>query len=176
MLAYADAGYLSDPHKGRSQTRYVFNCNGTAISWRSVKQTNVVTSSNHSEILVIHKASCECIWLRSMIQHISESYGLSSIKGNPIILFEDNIAYIAQIKKGYIKRDRTKHISPKFFYTHELQKSGEIDVQQIRSSDNLADLFTKSLPTSTFKKLIHRIGMRQLKDIDMRGSMLVKGC
>ena len=44
----------------------------------------------------------------------------------------------------YIKGDRTKHISPKFFYTHELQKSNEIDVQQIRSSDNLADLFAKS--------------------------------
>ncbi|RVW38116.1 Retrovirus-related Pol polyprotein from transposon TNT 1-94 [Vitis vinifera] len=171
-----DAGYLSDPHKGRSQTGYVFNCNGTAISWRSVKQTMVATSSNHSEILAIHEASRECIWLRSMIQHIRESCGLSSIKGDPTTLFEDNAACIAQITGGYIKGDRTKHISPKFFYTHELQKSGEIDVQQIRSSDNLADLFTKSLPTSTFKKLIHRIGMRQLKDIDMRGSMLVKGC
>ncbi|RVW19132.1 Copia protein [Vitis vinifera] len=176
LLGYADAGYLSDPHKGRSQTGYVFNCNGTAISWRSVKQTMVATSSNHSEILAIHEASRECIWLRSMIQHIRESCGLSSIKGGPTTLFEDNAACIAQITGGYIKGDRTKHISPKFFYTHELQKSGEIDVQQIRSSDNLADLFTKSLPTSTFKKLIHRIGMRQLKDIDMRGSMLVKGC
>ena len=29
----------------------------------------------------------------------------------------------------------------------------------------------KSLPTSTFKKLIHKIGILQLKDIDMRGSM-----
>ncbi|RVW71587.1 Copia protein [Vitis vinifera] len=176
LLGYADAGYLSDPHKGRSQTGYVFNCNGTAISWRSVKQTMVATSSNHSEILAIHEASRECIWLRSMIQHIRESCGLSSIKGGPTTLFEDNAACIAQITGGYIKGDRTKHISPKFFYTHELQKSGEIDVQQIRSSDNLADLFTKSLPTSTFKKLIHRIGMRQLKDIDMRESMLVKGC
>ena len=111
-----------------------------------------------------------------MIQHIRESCGLSFIKGDPIILFEDNVACIAQITGGYIKGDKTQHISSKFFYTHELQKSGEIDVQQIRSSDNLADLFTKSLPTSTFKKLIHRIGMRQLKDIDMRGSMLVKGC
>ena len=111
-----------------------------------------------------------------MIQHIRESCGLSSIKGDPTILFEDNVACITQITRGYIKGDRIKHISPKFFYTHELQKSGEIDVQQIRSSDNLADLFTKSLPTSTFKKLIHRIGMCQLKDIDMRGSMLVKGC
>ena len=78
--------------------------------------------------------------------------------------------------KGYIKGDITKHISPKFFYTHELQKSGAIDVQQIHLSDNLADLFTKSLPTSIFKKLINRIGMHQLKDIDMRRSMLVKGC
>ena len=92
------------------------------------------------------------------------------------ILFEDNDACIAQITGGYIKGDRTKHISPKFFYTHELQKSGEIDVHEIRSSDNLVDLFTKSLSTSTFKKLIHIIEMRQLKNIDMRGSMLVKGC
>ena len=111
-----------------------------------------------------------------MIQHIQESCGLSSIKDDPTIYFEDNVACIAQITGDYIKGDRTKHISPKFFCTHELQKSGEIDVQQIRSSDNLADLVTKSLPTSTFKKLIHKIGMRQLKDIDMRGSKLVKGC
>ena len=111
-----------------------------------------------------------------MIQHIQESCGLSFIKDDPIILFEDNVACIVQITGDYIKGDRTKHISPKFFYTHELQKSGEIDVQQIRLSDNLTDLFTKSLSTFTFKKLIHRIEMRQLKDIDMRGSMLVKGC
>ena len=136
----------------------------------------VATSSNHLEILAIHEASRECIWLRSMIQHIRESCGLSSIKDDLAILFEDNVACIAQITRGYIKGDRTKHISPKFLYTHDLQKSGEIDVQQIRSSDNLANLFTKSLPISTFKNLIHKTGMRQLKDIDMRESMLVKGC
>ena len=112
----------------------------------------VATLSNLSKILAIHEASRECIWLKSMIQHIQESCGLSFIKGDPTILFEDNVACIAQITEGYIKGDRIKHISPKFFYTHELQKSGEIDVQQIRSSDNLADLFTKSLLTSTFKK------------------------
>ena len=64
-----------------------------------------------------------------MIQNIPESCGLFCIKGDLTILFEDNVACIAQIAGGYIKGDRTKHISPKFFYTHELQKSGEIDVQ-----------------------------------------------
>ena len=47
LFGYTDAGYLSDPHKAKSQTRYVFNCNETAISWRSFKQTMVATSSNH---------------------------------------------------------------------------------------------------------------------------------
>ena len=84
----------------------------------------VATSSNHSEILVMHEASREFVWFRSMIQHIKESCGLSSIKNNPTVLYEDNAACIAQIKGGYIKGDRTKNISPKFFYTHELQKDG----------------------------------------------------
>ena len=111
-----------------------------------------------------------------MIQNIRESCGLFSIKGDLTILFEDNVACITQIIGGYIKGDRTKDISLKFFYTHELQKSGEIDVQQICSSDNIVDLFIKSLPTSTFKKLIQKIGMCQLKDINMRRRMFVKGC
>ena len=72
----------------------------------------VATSSNHSEILVMHEASREFVWLRSMIQHIKESCGLSSIKNNPTLLYEDNAACIAQIKGGYIKGDRTKHIPP----------------------------------------------------------------
>ena len=41
--------------------------------------------------------------------------------------------------------------------------NGEIDIQQIHSSDNLADLFTKVLPTSKFRKLIYKIGMRKPK-------------
>ena len=47
LFGYADAGYLSNPHKVIPQTGFVFNCNGTAISWRSFKQTMVATSSNH---------------------------------------------------------------------------------------------------------------------------------
>ena len=100
-----------------------------------------------------------------MVHHIRETCMLSFDQGSPTILYEDNTACIAQVKGGYIKGDRTKHISPKFFFTHELQKKDDIDVQQIPSSDNLADLFTKALPTSTFEKLIHKIGMRRLKDL-----------
>ena len=98
LFGFADVGYLSDSHKARSQKGYVFNCNGTVISWRSFKQIMVATSSNHSKIIAIHEASDECIWLRSMIQHIQESCGLPSIKDNPTTLFEDNVACISQME------------------------------------------------------------------------------
>ena len=62
----------------------------------------------------------------------------------------------------FVIGDKTKHISPKFFYTHELQESRQIDVKQIQSINNLADLFIKSLPTSTFEKLVYGIGMRRV--------------
>nr|GEV74384.1 transposase, MuDR, MULE transposase domain protein [Tanacetum cinerariifolium] len=64
LVGYADAGYLSDPHKARSQTEYMFLNGGTAISWRSSKQTLVATSSNHAEVITLHEASTECVWLR----------------------------------------------------------------------------------------------------------------
>ena len=37
LIGHADAGYLSDLHKGRSQTEYLFSYGNTAISWRSIK-------------------------------------------------------------------------------------------------------------------------------------------
>ena len=60
-------------------------------------------SDPYKEILAIHEASRECVWLRSMIQHIQETCGLPSIIGNATVLHEDNAACVAQIKGGFIK-------------------------------------------------------------------------
>ncbi|KAM2817807.1 hypothetical protein COP1_041878 [Malus domestica] len=165
LVGYADAGYLSDPHKARSQTGYVFTVGVTAISWRSTKQTLVATSSNHAEILALHEATRECFWLRAVVGHIRSSCDLHPAVNAPTMIFEDNAACIEQVKKGYIKGDNTKHIAPKFFFTHQQQEHQKIEVTQIRSQDNLADLFTKSLPKATFQKLVHGIGMCKLSEL-----------
>jgi hypothetical protein len=57
MVGYVDASYMSDPHNARLQTGFVFLCGGAAISWRSVKQTLVATSTNHSEIISLYEAT-----------------------------------------------------------------------------------------------------------------------
>nr|GEU90436.1 retrovirus-related Pol polyprotein from transposon TNT 1-94 [Tanacetum cinerariifolium] len=147
-----DACYLYDPHKARSQTSYVFLNRGTAISWRSQKQTLVATSSNHAEIIALHEASRECVWLRSMTQLIVISCGLNKLT----IIHEDNAACVAQMKEGYIKSDMMKHIPPRYFaYTQDLIKDNQIEMKYVQSSNNSAHLFTKALPTSVFGKHVH---------------------
>ncbi|KAJ1258697.1 hypothetical protein BS78_10G095500 [Paspalum vaginatum] len=118
---------------------------GTAISRKSSKQTLVATSTNHSEIIALYEASKKCVWFRRMINHILQSCGLGSIE-SPTIIYQDNTACVVQMEIGYIKSNITKHIAPKLFYPHELQKKGEVNILQTKSCDNLADLFTKSLP------------------------------
>jgi hypothetical protein len=117
LVGYTDAGYLSDPHNARSQIGYVFLHGGTAMSWKSSKQTLVATSTNHSEIIALYEASRECVWLRRVINHIQSSCGIQPIE-LPTIIYEDNAACVAQMQQGYIKSDATKHISPKLFYPH----------------------------------------------------------
>ena len=69
----------------------------------------------------------------------------------PTKIFEDNSACVAQLKECYIKSDRTMHILPRFFsYIRELEKNKEVDIEYVRSCDNLTDLLTKPLPTTTF--------------------------
>jgi hypothetical protein len=168
VVGYADAGYLSDPHKSKSQAGYVFFCGGTAISWKSSKQTLVSISTNHSEIMALYEASRECVWLRRVITHIQMTCGLNTIQ-TPTIIYEDNAACVAQVQTGYVKSGLTKHIHPKFFYAHELQKMNEVKVLHTKSCENLADLFTKSLPASSFERCVRGIGMMRLREMQGLG-------
>jgi hypothetical protein len=128
----------------------------------------VATSTNHSEIIALFEATKKCVWLRRVIQHVQNTCGLN-MTSTPTIIYENNFACVAQIQMGYVKTSLTKQISPKFFYLHELQKKGEIMITLTKISENLADLFTKSLPTSIFEKLVQVIGMRRMRDVYKSG-------
>ncbi|KAM1249443.1 hypothetical protein ACFX2G_032802 [Malus domestica] len=56
-------------------------------------------------------------------------------------------------------------LRPKFFFSHQQQDHQKIEVTQIHSQDNLVELFTKSLPKTTFQKLVHGIGMCKLYEL-----------
>ena len=47
-----------------------------------------------------------------MINHIQKSCGLN-VADTPTIIYEDNVACVAQMCLGYVKSNITKHIAPK---------------------------------------------------------------
>ena len=160
LIGYADAGYLSDPHKARSQSGYVFLSAGAAIAWRSTKQTLVATSTNQAEIIALYEACRECVWFRRIIEFVREALGIDR-PTKPITIYEDNKACVTQVQQGYIKTDRSKHIDPKFFFMHELNGK-QLQVVSVGSEQNVADLFTKSLGSTRHYKLLQGLGMTKL--------------
>jgi hypothetical protein len=138
---------------------------------KSCKQTLIGTSTNHSEIIALYEAARECSCLRRVINHIQVSCAIEPI-GSPTIIYEDDVACVAQMQSGYVKSNVIKHITPKLFYPHELQVNGETSILQTKSCDNLSDLFTKSLPYCTFSKCVAGIGMRQLRYLQDLGGAL----
>ena len=98
----------------QSQTGYIFLKHGALISWKSTKQTISATSTNHTELLTFHEVARETVWLRTMEQILNEQCKLKNVD-QPMTIYEDNFACVRQISFGFIKADRTKHISPHIF-------------------------------------------------------------
>ena len=70
------------------------------------------------------------------------------------------------MSSGFIKADRTKHISPHIFsFSQDLLDKGQLKVQKVESEYDIADMFTKALPAYKHKKLIYAAGMRSLQDL-----------
>jgi len=107
--SYVDVGYLSDPYNGWSQIRYFFKCGGTMISWWSVKQTIIATSSNHATFsitwgkwnqqpymkIIVHvllnwKKGILKIYLQSLFQGVLWSYWFIRL-GSDILKMKANM-------------------------------------------------------------------------------------
>jgi hypothetical protein len=169
ISGYADSGFRTDVAAGKSQTGYIFFKNGAPISWKSTKQTTTATSTNHAELLAFHEAARECVWLRTMEQILVKQCKLK-IQDQPTIIFEDNAACIRQMSSGFIKADRTKHISPHIFtYSQDLIESRQLEIKKVESEHNIADMLTKALPAYKHRRLVEAAGMKTLHSLTSPG-------
>ena len=167
MTGFADSGFRIDPNAGKSQTGYIFLKCGAPIWWKSTKQTVAATSTNHAKLLAFHEATRECVWLRTIERIIRQQCQIQE-EEKPTTIFEDNAACIRQMSSGFIKADRTKHISPHIFsFSQDLIDKGQIEIQKVESEHNIADMLTKALPAHKHKKLIYAAEMRSLQDLNL---------
>lgn len=68
-----------------------------------------------------------------MIKHIWSMCKLTFAIDDILIIYEDNTTYINKLKLGLIKGDDTKHITPKFFFSHEQFQEKKLEVCHIGS-------------------------------------------
>ena len=153
LMSYSDASWASDSETRRSVSGVCLMMNGGIVGWRSKKQTLVADSTTYAEYVAAHSGARDVVWLRGLLED------LRCKQVDPTVLYLDNAAAELLITNP-ILHERTKHVDIKFHYVREKYQEGEIRIQHVPTSDQLADIFTKVLPGCKFDSLKSRIGMK----------------
>ncbi len=139
-----DSDWAGDIVDRRSTTGFVIRLFGNPILWKTQKQGNVTKSSTHTEYVALSEAVTEVTYLVGVCDQLLPS---GFIK--PVRIFEDNLGTVCIANLGNFTK-RSKHIEVHYHFVHEAVQSGLICVVKVSSSDNLADIFTKTLSKSVF--------------------------
>ena len=132
----------------------------------------ITQANNGSYLFKSFRNSCTS-WSNSwmcMAKVNDSTYSKKHVDYLPLEAMQPSYMKIIMLVLHKLKEDSQKvtklSISPlnSSIFTSSMKKS-EIDVQQIQSCNNLADLFTKTLPSTTLKKLRYDIRMWRLRDL-----------
>jgi hypothetical protein len=139
-----DSDHINDIDTRRSTTGWGTMMNGGLISWGCQLQPTASGSGTaQSEIVAFHKAHCETLTFR----YILEFLGFD--QGGPSEICEDNQACIDFVIQP-ASNSRLKHLEAKYHEINDMIKLKLIFARKIKSSDNFADIFTKAEDVSTF--------------------------
>ncbi|RDX95942.1 Copia protein, partial [Mucuna pruriens] len=162
ISGYCDADWEGSPIDRRSTTGFCISIRGNVVSWKSKKQSTVSHSSVEAEYRAMVSATCELIWVKQLIQE------LKFADVQPMKLYCDNQATL-HISSNPIFHERTKHIEIDYHFVWEKLPTKETSTKFVNSSNQLTDIFTKSLrgPHHRYKlyvpSLEHIIYMLQLE-------------
>ncbi len=65
MDGYTDSDFQSNIDDKKSTSRFVFIYNGSAVSWKSSKQSTTVDSTTEAEYIAALDAAKEVVWMRN---------------------------------------------------------------------------------------------------------------
>ena len=151
-VAFVDADYGGCKDTRRSTSGYVFTMAGGAVTWSSKRQATVALSTVEAEYVAMSRCAQQMAWTHSWLNEIGVDYTL------PGLIKGDNQGAIA-LNKNTRDHGKVKHIDIRHHYLRDLIKSGEMIMEQVSSSDNLADLFTKPLPRDHHHQLLSSLNI-----------------
>jgi len=156
LVGYSDSDMAGDVDTRKSTTGVGFFLGGNIITWQSQKQRVVALSSCEAEYIAAATAACQGVWLARL---------LAELKGEDASTFSlkiDNESAIA-LSRNPVFHDRSKHIDVKFHYIRECVEENRVQLQSIRTEEQLADILTKALGRERFCELRSRLGVHHVK-------------
>ncbi len=159
LSAFTDAYWASDPDDRSSTSGLLVYLGSNPITWSTKKQLTVSRSNTELEYRALALASTELCWLRTLLKDLGVF-----IPDAPI-LWCDNVFALA-IASNPIFHARTKHIEVDFHFVHEKVLRKDLSIKFVSTIDQLADIFTKSLPTHRFLDL-HRNLMASVRPLEL---------
>nr|GEW27061.1 retrovirus-related Pol polyprotein from transposon TNT 1-94 [Tanacetum cinerariifolium] len=124
------------------------------VSWSSKKQDCTALSTAKAEYVSLSACCAQVLWMQTQLM----DYGFHF---NKILIYYDSKSAIA-ISCNPVQYSRTKHIAVRYHFIKEHVEKGTIELYFVKTDYQLADIFTKALPTDRFNYLVHRLGMRSL--------------
>jgi len=159
LFAYTDNDYVDDYDDRKSTSGYVFKLSREVVAWASKKQPIVNLSTTEAEYIVAASCVCHSIWMKRVFNHFSPS------QSKCIIVFCDNPSTI-KLSKNLILHGRSKYIDVRFHFLCTLTMDGVVELKYCGTSEQLADIMTKSLKLKNFVKLQELLGMKFLVEVN----------
>ena len=138
LVGFADADWANSLTR-HSTTGNLFLYNGTPISWRSKLQKTIALSTAEAEYYSASRAAIEVIYLRYLLSGM----GFAPAGYTPV--YEDNTACIEWSNNIISGRERAKHIDIRKHFAHEAIQNGHLRLLRVSTTQQLADIFTKSI-------------------------------
>ena len=112
-------------------------------------------SSCEAEYITTTTAATQALWLSSLLGE------LLGRKVDVVELKVDSKSALA-LAKNPVFHDWSKHIRIKYHFIRDCLKEGSIKANHIATTDQLADILTKSLGKAQFQEMRRRIGLKQI--------------
>ena len=112
----------------------------------------VALSSCEAEYIASANAACQGIWLSRLL---GELLGIQVPK---VRLLVDNKSTIA-LSKNLVHHDRSKHIDTRYHFIRDCVDRGEVDINHVSTTEQLADILTKALGRVKFVELRQQVGV-----------------